>query len=672
MSGFIFAHPRAIFLFILFSLFVIYELRKRRSFWLSLPRFAWLILAVFLLSDLQLVRSVEYSEPEPLDVYLDVSDSVVGIPERSQKLYQFVSEIKDWAASEKQNVNFYQFGKTLRPYDGIAISQGDDQSLFSSLSSQLSEKGRRHLIVSDGNFEDRFRPNSSVQFISLASSQEKDIWLSRLQTVSTAFLKNRLNIPVEISHRGFQASTVEVELLRGNEVLETKSVRLESELNAVEFGYFPEKMGEELLAIRAKPLEGEISNKNNVQSFRVRTVRDKIRILHIGGKPSLDLKAWRLFLTRQPDVDLVSFYILRSLNDDPQASNSELSLIPFPYDELFTVELSKFDIVILQNFNFSLYFQAFYLSNLARFVRNGGALLMFGGDQSFPRYARSPLANMLPFQFNSSSELTTGQYQAQVKMKHPLVDGLTWAFEKPVWHSRHSLAAASGESKSLVSFSDGTPFLGIREVGEGRVLAFNTDESWRFQLQPYGKYPALGSIARRSLQYLTFDPEMDEKKIDSNEWSVGKEVLLKTQDQELSDWSVESLYWNTDFKIDQKSKSSISFLLPHAGVFQVHVGALDKNFIYETIEKPWLREWKNILSHPEKVKNILRASQSNYWEYEDRAKALEKTLAAKQVIAQDSSVWLRRSKWLSSLVLACILGLLCLDFFLRKKYQWDL
>lgn len=190
-------------------------------------------------------------------------------------------------------------------------------------------------------------------------------------------------------------------------------------------------------------------------------------------------------------------------------------------------------------------------------------------------------------------------------------------------------------------------------------------------MQAYGKYPALGSIARRSLQYLTFDPEMDEKKIESSEWSVGNKVHLETQSNLLSDWTIESLYWNTDFKLSIQNQSKVSFVVPHAGVYRVRVEALDKEFIYETVEKPWLREWKNLLAMPQKIKKSLQASESEYWDYEDRLKALEKTLAAKQVIGADSSVWLRYSKSLSSLVLALILGFLCVDFFLRKKYQWD-
>src|SRR5690606_5201854 len=112
--------------------------------------------------------------------------------------------------------------------------------------------------------------------------------------------------------------------------------------------------------------------------------------------------------------------------DTPEARNEELSLIPFPYEELFSTELEKFDVVLLHNFDFNLYFQPFYLANLARFVREGGALLMVGGDQSFHRYVGSPLESIMPFKFGAKKGvLEMGRTGAKVVSDHPVIDGFT-------------------------------------------------------------------------------------------------------------------------------------------------------------------------------------------------------------------------------------------------------
>jgi len=80
---------------------------------------------------------------------------------------------------------------------------------------------------------------------------------------------------------------------------------------------------------------------------------------------------------------LISFFILRTPGDDPHSSQDELSLIPFPTQEIFQEQLKTFDLVIFQNFNHRPYRMSQYLDGIASYVREGGAFAMIGGDQSF-------------------------------------------------------------------------------------------------------------------------------------------------------------------------------------------------------------------------------------------------------------------------------------------------
>ena len=86
-------------------------------------------------------------------------------------------------------------------------------------------------------------------------------------------------------------------------------------------------------------------------------------------------------------MDLVSFFILRTREDFRSGwAADELSLIEFPYERLFTEDLDTFDLVVLQNFNYRPYFsngRDDLLLNIATYVRQGGALVMTGGDRSF-------------------------------------------------------------------------------------------------------------------------------------------------------------------------------------------------------------------------------------------------------------------------------------------------
>ncbi len=433
-------------------------------------------------------------------------------------------------------------------------------------------------------------------------------------------------------------------------------------------------MGESIFRIRVQTLEGELSDLNNEVPFRVRVVRDKIRILHIGGKPSYDMKAWRLFLTRQPDVDLVSFYILRSLNDDPEARNNELSLIPFPYDELFSTELEKFDVIILQNFDFNLYFQPFYLSNLATFIRQGGALLMIAGDQSYHRYLGSPLEGLFPFEFDDrAGRFEMAPQNAAVVQSHPLIRGLENAFTKMPWSGYHSITSLPS-STTVVRFANNTPLISFTGIEQGRVLSINSDELWKMQMSPSIEGGGMfGRFARRVLQYLTFDPEMDTQRIQSGSWQVGQIVKLVGSDQKKRNWKISKLWPNGgEVLLNVADSAQAEILVPSPGVYQVEADQMPEPFVEVTQEQPWREEWKYLIAKDSKMKTLSESSQGKFFRYEDREKLFDESISGQQILNAQVEPWVRSSMSWIWLLLGAILLSMSLDFFLRKKRYWDI
>ncbi|PIR23083.1 MAG: hypothetical protein COV44_05000 [Deltaproteobacteria bacterium CG11_big_fil_rev_8_21_14_0_20_45_16] len=672
MDGF-FANPWMGLVAIPFATLLLWELvKRRRPPWLILPRLLWISGCILLAMNWYFNLSTEWSRSGTIYVFVDESDSVVKVDSRREYLKQFLEEINTWAKEHSQPIQVFAFAEQLRSFAATDGARGGEASRLSSLEGISLDNESTVVVVSDGNWDRNIRLKTRSFVVGLDEAESKDVWIETPQPVMTAFLKNRLSIPIEVLQKGFDSQSVRVGLYLGQELLAEKKVGLESERVGVEMPYFPEKMGEQILSVRVEGLEGELSPLNNTSAIRVRTVRDKMRILHIGGKPSVDLKAWRLFLTRQPDVDLVSFYILRSLDDDPLAKNSELSLIPFPYDELFTTELEKFDVVILQNFNFNLYFQPFYLSNLARFVERGGAVLMIGGDQSFHRYVFSPLEGVMPFDFPPyMARFETGSYRASAAIQqHPILEGLAWAFEIPLWSRRH-LISKNKNSDDIVKYKDGVPFVSLRQLGQGRILAINSDESWRLQMQEYGKFIPFNRFARRVLRYLTFDPEMDPKNLTSGTWKSGEVVSLSVHGGKREDWTITpSLYPGAETKFS--GLSSIEFLIPTPNIYEVKLSSSALSYFFETEETPWHLEWKNLLPQEDRMRELAKINRGEYFSFEDRQKIFEKKLSGKQIISSVQSPWNREAKGLSWLYLVALITTLCLDFFLRKRFQWDL
>ncbi len=160
-----------------------------------------------------------------------------------------------------------------------------------------------------------------------------------------------------------------------------------------------------MFEIATPVLADEAIAENNRRAFVLKVVRDKIRVLQVAGRPSWDERFLRGMLKRNPNVDLISFFILRSRTDIDDASQDEMSLIPFPTDELFGHQLPSFDVVFLQNFNYEPYGMGQYLDEIRRYVEGGGALVMTGGDLSFSSggYSDTAIAEVLPVQLPANS-----------------------------------------------------------------------------------------------------------------------------------------------------------------------------------------------------------------------------------------------------------------------------
>jgi len=660
----------SIWLLIPFFIFVIGELYFRKRPWfLAVPRAIWILSLTFLLLDLNGLDSVEYRQQGKIYFIWDESDSVTRIPERVERVQNFRKEMSAWAKAGQQKVETFALGESLRPAGWEEPLSGGFKTPASALASIPQMQDGVVIFLSDGNLSGSTTLKSPVINVQLGDSDEKDVWFENIKSVYTAFLKNRIKLPVEIGQRGFSGEQVRVRLWRAKEAIFDDTVKLSGDSTTIEIPYFPERMGEELLRVEMEPLDGELSSLNNSFSFRVRTVRDKIRILHICGRPDIDLKAWRIFLTRQPDVDLVSFYILRSLQDEPGARNNELSLIPFPYDELFSVELEKFDIVILQNFNFNLYFQPFYLRNLAEFIAKGGSLLIFGGDQSLQNYKDSPLDPLFPFRYAGEGDFMEQDSRAKIQTKHPITRSLESSFEARTWSHRHRLLSEPG-AEDLVRFNDGTPFLSIRQVGDGRVAAWNTDESWRLHFEPGADSAAFGKIARRLLQYLTFDPEMETQKLVSSVWRVGQKVKLQHSQKNLGLWKVQDTRTQNVVYASKRPENEIEFLIPDAGVYSVEAGDLPVQ-VFETEEKPWLNEWKNLIARDDKLKALSEQTRGKFFSYQDREKVFKENISSQQMIAANVNPWSHENLLVSWAYLLITLLFLFVDFYLRKKFQWD-
>ncbi len=382
-----------------------------------------------------------------------------------------------------------------------------------------------------------------VHTIATAGADElRDIAVERVLHDEFAFIRNAVKVEADIRVTGFDEGALQVSLEREGRPLQTRPLALEPGKTTyrVAFEFVPELIGKEVYSVSVPVRDGEALAENNRQFFILNLIRDKIRALHVVGQPSWDQRFLRQLLKGNPNVDLISFFILRTPDDLNRAPNSEMSLIPFPTDELFDEQLGSFDLVIFQNFTYEPYNMRQRLPQIRDYVRNGGAVVMIGGDVSFSSggYEATPMAEILP------TELVPGRSRAATlddrRFRPELTDAgrlhpitridMDAAANRQIWSSLPELPGTSllGPAKKGATVlathpqlrsADGSPMpvIAVSEQGKGRTMAVAFDGSWRWSFDRVVQ----GSTSRAytafwngAIRWLMRDPELNLVQLD--------------------------------------------------------------------------------------------------------------------------------------------------------------
>ncbi|WP_243337257.1 glutamine amidotransferase [Anaeromyxobacter soli] len=430
--------------------------------------------------------------------------------------------------SDRVDLEWYTFGADVAPVDPAEAARGvpgragrtDLLGALDAVASGASGSTRRLaglLVVSDGadnaalsegvGPEARAKARAlgiPVNAVAVGRGAPKDLAIERVAVDEFAFVRNTVTVDVTLRARGFSDEEVRLVLRREGAVVASATVRLERgrDRYTVPLSFAPDATGTFVFTVAAPVFPGEAVVENNARSFVLRVIRDRVRVLLVAGRPSWDVRFLRGLLKQDPNVDLVSFFILRS-NADDAGPQQDLSLIPFPVAEIFGEQLRTFDAVVFVNFAYAPYrgleIERF-LPALREYVRGGGALAMVGGEQSFGdgRYGETALAEILPVAPIDGSSMAEGEIAPRLTSegkRHPVTSLAPGdAANEGVWRGlppvtavnlTHALAPGAGasvllEAPAVLVEGRPAPLVAVREVGEGRTLAVATDATWRW------------------------------------------------------------------------------------------------------------------------------------------------------------------------------------------------
>lgn len=285
--------------------------------------------------------------------------------------------------------------------------------------------------------------------------------------------------------------------------------------------------GKNIFEIESAPVSGELTAANNKAAIIVNGIRDRLRVLLVSGRPHAGGRTWRNLLTSDPAVDLVHFTILRDPEKLDMTPQKELSLIPFPFHELFEVKLSEFDLIIFDRYSLNKILPPYYFENIAKYVENGGALL----EASGPEYAgaeslfETALGPILPGR--PTGMVIEHGYKPVVTdlgQRHPVTENL--AASHAGWGNwlRQVDLRPAGQSDIVMAGANGAPLLMLGHVGEGRIAQLASDQIWLWSRGYQGGGPQ-AELLRRLAHWLMKEPELEEEMLEMT--SDGNALLIR-------------------------------------------------------------------------------------------------------------------------------------------------
>jgi len=399
------------------------------------------------------------------------------------------------------------------------------QTMIDALAGLPAERIAGVFAITDGQVHDlpdnpAILLPSGVPFhsIIIGDKTARDRRLDALITPKYGMVGETARFELRLEDPGFEGERAELEIRLNGELVARFAATAGDKIT---IPVKIEKRGINTVEIRATAAEGELTTLNNVLVAEISGVRDRLRVLLITGEPHMGGRAWRNLLKSDPSVDLIQFTILTNPGvKNTHAQPRELSLIRFPDRELFEDKLDEFDLVIFDQFKRRTMaargrtrpiLSPYYISNISKYVENGGALLVAAGPAfaTDDGLARSPLIAVLPARPTGKTTDTTFRPNLNDKGKrHPITSIFNGETSAKWGRWYRSIDAEVIKGDVLMVNDDGQPLLVIDKVRKGRVALLLSDQAWLWSKGHDGGGP-YNEMFRRLSHWLMGEPDLE-------------------------------------------------------------------------------------------------------------------------------------------------------------------
>jgi hypothetical protein len=421
---------------------------------------------------------------------------------------------------------------------GEADGETDGTRLFSALSAALADvppdRVAGAILITDGRVHDVPAEASALGFTApvhaliTGTSNERDRRVALVAAPRFGIVGQAQTVTFRVEDQGLGSATARVVVRRDGETIDSRSVVAG---NTVSVQIPIPHAGPNIVEIEASPVEGELTTLNNRAVVSIDGVREKLRVLLVSGEPHAGERTWRNLLKSDASVDLVHFTILRPPEKQDGTPINELSLIAFPTRELFQQKIGEFHLIIFDRYARQGVLPITYFHNIARYVREGGAMLIAAGpDYASPASLwRTPLDAILPAE--PSGQTVEQPFRAQLTAlgrRHPVTRGLEGSDSDPPQWSRwfRLVDTKSAGGMTIMEGPDRKPLLVLSREGAGRVALLLSDHIWLWARRYEGGGPHL-DLLRRLSHWLMKQPDLEEEAL---RLSVrGRDLLVERQ-----------------------------------------------------------------------------------------------------------------------------------------------
>jgi hypothetical protein len=405
---------------------------------------------------------------------------------------------------------------------GQSDGETDGTRLFTALSSALTDVPHDRvagvIFITDGRVHDVPAESAALGFAApvhaliTGHKNERDRRVVLVNAPRFGIVGQSQAITFRVEDQGAPGGPAQVTVRRDGETIDTRNVRPGA---STSINVPIQHAGQNIVEIEASPLENELTEINNRAVVSIDGVRDKLRVLLVSGEPHAGERTWRNLLKSDASVDLVHFTILRPPEKQDGTPINELSLIAFPTRELFQQKINEFQLIIFDRYARQGVLPIIYFDNIARYVRQGGAVLVAAG----PDYAsstsiwRTPLDVILPAE--PSGRMNDGAFRAALTdlgKRHPVTRGLEGADEDPPHWSRwfRLVDTRAAKGTAVMHGPDNKPLLLLSREGDGRVALLLSDHIWLWARGYEGGGPHI-DLLRRLSHWLMKEPDLEEE-----------------------------------------------------------------------------------------------------------------------------------------------------------------